>query len=164
MSTYGDKAYEAFFKGYNCSQCVALAFAAEMGLTEEQALKLSSGFGGGMGRMREVCGAFSGAVLVLGALYGNTDPARKTQTYTEVQALAAQYRARNGGGSIVCRELLGLKQAEVSPVASPRTADYYKKRPCPELVRLAADLMAEYIEQHPRPAAGNGEEKGDAPA
>lgn len=164
MSKYGDKAYEAFFKGYNCSQCVALAFAAEMGLTEEQALKLSSGFGGGMGRMREVCGAFSGAVLVLGALYGNTDPALKTQTYTEVQALAAQYRARNGGGSIVCRELLGLKQAEGSPVASPRTADYYQKRPCPELVRLAADLMAEYIEQHPRPAADAGQEKGDAPA
>lgn len=149
MSVYGDKAYEAFFKGYNCSQCVALAFAQEMGLTEEQALKIASGFGGGFGRMREVCGAFSGLTLVLGALYGNTDPAQKTKTYTEVQALAEQYRQRNGGGSIVCRELLGLDKAEGSPVASTRTAEYYKKRPCPELVRLAADLMAEYIEQHP---------------
>ena len=149
MSTYGDKAYEAFFKGYNCSQCVALAFAAEMGLTEEQALKLSSGFGGGMGRMREVCGAFSGAVLVLGALYGNTDPAGKTATYARVQELAARYKARNGGGSIVCRELLGLKQAEGSPVASARTAEYYKKRPCPQLVRLAAEIMEEYIAENP---------------
>lgn len=148
MSVYGDKAYEAFFKGYNCSQCVALAFAQEMGLTEEQALKMASGFGGGFGRMREVCGAFSGLTLVLGALYGNTDPVKKTQTYTEVQALAEQYKQRNGG-SIVCRELLGLSKAEGSPVASARTPEYYKKRPCPELVRLAADLMAEYIQQHP---------------
>ena len=91
----------------------------------------------------------SGITMVLGALYGNTDPAKKTQTYTEVQALAEQYRQRNGGGSIICRELLGLKQAEGTPVASARTPEYYKKRPCPELVRLAADLMAEYIEQHP---------------
>ena len=149
MSAYGDKAYEAFFKGYNCSQCVALAFAQEMGLTEEQALKMASGFGGGFGRMREVCGAFSGITLVLGALYGNTDPAKKTQTYTEVQALAEEYKRRNGGGSIVCRELLGLTKPEDTPVASPRTAEYYKKRPCPELVRLAADIMAEYIQQHP---------------
>lgn len=74
MSVYGDKAYEAFFKGYNCSQCVVVAFAAEMGLTEAQALKMASGFGGGFGRMREVCGAFSGITLVFGALYGNTDP------------------------------------------------------------------------------------------
>ena len=103
-------------------------------------------------------------MLVLGALYGNTDPAGKTATYARVQELAARYKARNGGGSIVCRELLGLKQAEGSPVASPRTADYYKKRPCPELVRLAADLLAEYIEQHPRPAASAGNEKGDDPA
>lgn len=149
MSIYGEKAYNAFYKGYNCSQCVALAFAPEMGLTEEQALKLASGFGGGFGRMREVCGAFSGMTLVLGALYGNISPAQKTQTYREVQALAEQYKQRNGGGSIICRELLGLTKAEGSPVASPRTEDYYKKRPCPELVRLAADLIAEYIEAHP---------------
>ena len=76
---------------------------------------------------------------------------KKTQTYTEIQALAEQYKQRNGGGSIVCRELLGLAKAEGSPVASPRTADYYKKRPCPELVRLAADIMAEYMETHPLP-------------
>lgn len=151
MSVYGEKAYEAFFKGYNCSQSVVLAFAPEMGLTEKQALQMAAGFGGGFGRMREVCGAFSGLTLVLGALYGSDDPAQKSQLYTEVQALAEQYRQRNGGGSIICRELLGLSKPEGSPVASPRTAEYYKKRPCPELVRLAADLMAEYIQQHPLP-------------
>lgn len=151
MSVYGDKAFEAFHKGYNCSQAVALAFASKMGLTEKQALQMASGFGGGFGRMREVCGAFSGLTLVLGALYGSDDPAQKTKMYTEVQTLAEKYRQRNGGGSIICRELLGLSKAEGTPVASPRTAEYYKKRPCAELVRLAADLIAEYIEQHPLP-------------
>ena len=149
VSRYGDAAYEAFFKGYNCSQCVALAFAKEMKMTEEQALKMASGFGGGFGRLREVCGGFSGITLVLGVLYGSADPAKKTALYTDVQALAAEYKVRNGGSSIICRELLGLQKAEGSPVASPRTPEYDKKRPCPELVRLAADIMAEYIEQHP---------------
>lgn len=153
MSVHGDKAYEAFFKGYNCAQCVALAYAEELGMTETQALKLASGFGGGFGRLREVCGAFSGVTLVLGALYGSEDPAKKTALYTEVQAMAERYRTRNGGNSIICKELLGLKQAEGSPVASPRTPEYYKKRPCPELVRLAADLMDEYIQEHPLSAA-----------
>lgn len=149
MSMYGDRAYAAFFKGYNCCQSVAVAFADEMGMTEKQALQLSAGFGGGFGRMREVCGAFSGITLVMGALYGSDDPAQKTALYTEVQALAAEYKARNGRGSIICRELLGLQAAEGSPVASPRTPEYYKKRPCPELCRMAADILAEYIAAHP---------------
>lgn len=153
MSVYGDKAFEAFHKGYNCSQSVALAFAPEMGLSEEQALKMAAGFGGGFGRIREVCGAFSGLTLVLGALYGSDDPAQKTQIYTEVQALAEEYKQRSGGGSIICRELLGLSKPEGTPVASPRTAEYYQKRPCAELVRMAADLLAEYIKQHPLPDA-----------
>ena len=151
MSIYGDKAYETFFKGYNCAQCVAIAFAPVMHMTESQAARISSGFGGGFGRLREVCGAFSGITFVLSTLYGSDDPAQKTATYTEVQALAAEYRRRNGKNTIVCRELLGLQKAEGSPVASPRTAEYYQKRPCPELVRIAADIMAEYIETHPLP-------------
>lgn len=151
MSVYGEKAYEAFLKGYNCSQAVAIAFAGEMGLTEEQAARMAVGFGGGFGRMREVCGAFSGLTLVLGTLYGSADPAQKTTLYGEVQALAARFKEENGGDSIICKELLGLKKPEGSPVASPRTAEYYKKRPCPELVRIAADLMAEYIAAHPLP-------------
>ena len=151
MSQHGDAAYEAFFQGYNCSQCIALAFAQEMGLTREQALKISSGFGGGVGRMREVCGAFSGMVLVLGAIYGNTDPAGKSALYAEVQALAEQYRSRNGGGSIICRELLAKAGAAPTggTAAEERTADYYKKRPCPELCRICADLCAEFIAAHP---------------
>ena len=150
MSVYGDRAYSAFFKGYNCAQCVAIAFAPLMQMTEGQAARLASGFGGGFGRMREVCGAFSGMTLVLGALYGSDDPAQKTATYTEVQALAARYKACNGKGSLICRELLGLAPGENdTPAATPRTPEYYKKRPCPELVRLAADIMADYIEAHP---------------
>ena len=151
MSIHGDLAYENFMKGYNCAQSVALAYAPEMNLTPEQALTMSAGFGGGVGRLREVCGAFSGIVLVLGALYGSPDPSQKTALYTEVQALAERYRTENGGGSIVCRELLGLAKAEGSPVASPRTPEYYKKRPCPQLVRLAADILDEYIAALPLP-------------
>lgn len=149
MSIYGDRAEQAFYSGCNCSQSAVLPFAEEIGMTREQVLKLVGGLGGGVGRMREVCGAFTGITLVLGALYGNTDPAGKTATYARVQELAARYKARNGGGSIVCRELLGLKQAEGSPVASARTAEYYKKRPCPQLVRLAAEIMEEYIAENP---------------
>lgn len=151
MSIHGDQAYNNFMKGYNCAQSVALAFSDEMNLTPEQALTMSAGFGGGVGRLREVCGAFSGIVLVLGALYGSPDPSQKTALYTEVQALAARYGEENGSGSIVCRELLGLAKAEGSPVASPRTPEYYKKRPCPELVRLAANILDEYIAAHPLP-------------
>ena len=121
MSIYGDRAYAAFFKGYNCCQSVAVAFAEEMGMTEKQALQISAGFGGGFGRMREVCGAFSGITLVLGALYGSDDPAKKTALYTDVQALAAEYKARNGGpNTLICRELLGLKQAELRLVPGMR--------------------------------------------
>ena len=149
MSMYGDRAYAAFFKGYNCCQSVAVAFADEMGMTEKQALQLSAGFGGGFGRMREVCGAFSGMVLVLSSLYGCADPTRKTEIYSEIQALATRYKQENGGNSIICRELLGLDKPEGDPHASPRTDAYYKKRPCAELCRIAADELAEYIAAHP---------------
>lgn len=151
MSAYGDQAYQYFKQGYNCSQSVAAAFASEMGLSEEQVMKMAVGFGGGVGRMREVCGAFSGLVLVLGTLYGSADPAQKTALYTEVQALAERFKDESGG-SIICRELLGLSRPEGSPVASPRTETYYQKRPCAELCRLAGDLLAQYTAAHPLPA------------
>ena len=149
MSQYGEKAFALFHEGYNCSQAVTAAFAGKMGMSEEQALKLSVGFGGGMGRMREVCGAFSGMVLVLSGLYGSADPSRKTEMYAEIQALAARYKQENGGNSIICRELLGLDKPEGDPHASPRTDAYYKKRPCAELCRIAAYELAEYIAAHP---------------
>lgn len=151
MSKQGDAAYAWFLQGYNCSQSVVAAFAPQLGLTEEMALRLSAGFGAGIGRMREVCGAFCGVVTVLSMVYADpTDPKDKSRIYALVQQAAEQYRSRNGG-SIICRELLA--KAGVAPAggtaAEERTADYYKKRPCPELCRICADLCAEFIAAHP---------------
>ena len=151
MSKQGDAAYAWFLKGYNCSQSVVVAFAPQLGLTEETALRLSAGFGAGIGRMREVCGAFCGVVTVLSMVYADpTDPKDKSRIYALVQEAAEQYRSRNGG-SIICRELLAKAGAAPAggTAAEERTADYYKKRPCPELCRLCADLCAEFIAAHP---------------
>ena len=151
MSKQGDAAYAWFLKGYNCSQSVVAAFAPQLGLTEETALRLSAGFGAGIGRMREVCGAFCGVVTVLSMVYADpTDPKDKSRMYALVQEAAEQYRSRNGG-SIICRELLAKAGAAPAggTAAEDRTADYYKKRPCPELCRLCADLCTEFIAAHP---------------
>ena len=151
MSKQGDAAYAWFLKGYNCSQSVVAAFAPQLGLTEETALRLSAGFGAGIGRMREVCGAFCGVVTVLSMVYADpTDPKDKSRMYALVQEAAEQYRTRNGG-SIICRELLAKAGAAPAggTAAEDRTADYYKKRPCPELCRLCADLCTEFIAAHP---------------
>ena len=152
MSKQGDAAYAWFLKGYNCSQSVVAAFAPQLGLTEETALRLSAGFGAGIGRMREVCGAFCGVVTVLSMVYADpADPKDKSRMYALVQQAAEQYRARNGGGSIIGRELLAKAGAAPAggTAAEDRTADYYKKRPCPELCRLCADLCTEFIAAHP---------------
>ena len=152
MSKQGDAAYAWFLKGYNCSQSVVAAFAPQLGLTEEMALRLSAGFGAGIGRMREVCGAFCGVVTVLSMVYADpTDPKDKSRMYALVQQASEQYRTRNGGGSIICRELLAKAGAAPAggTAAEDRTADYYKKRPCPELCRICADLCAEFIAAHP---------------
>lgn len=151
MSKQGDAAYAWFLKGYNCSQSVVAAFAPQLGLTEEMALRLSAGFGAGIGRMREVCGAFCGVVTVLSMVYADpADPKDKSRIYALVQQAAEQYRARNGG-SIICRELLAKAGAAPAggTAAEERTAEYYKKRPCPELCRICADLCAEFIAAHP---------------
>lgn len=151
MSKQGDAAYAWFLKGYNCSQSVVAAFAPQLGLTEEMALRLSAGFGAGIGRMREVCGAFCGVVTVLSMVYADpADPKDKSRMYALVQQAAEQYRACNGGG-IICRELLAKAGAAPAggTAAEERTADYYKKRPCPELCRICADLCAEFIAAHP---------------
>lgn len=151
MSKQGDAAYAWFLKGYNCSQSVVAAFAPQLGLTEEMALRLSAGFGAGIGRMREVCGAFCGVVTVLSMVYADpVDPKDKSRMYALVQQAAEQYRARNGG-SIICRELLAKAGAAPAggTAAEERTAEYYKKRPCPELCRICADLCAEFIAAHP---------------
>ncbi len=144
----GEQARELFLQGYNCTQSVAGAFAEETGLDFETAVKLASPFGGGMGRLREVCGAVSGMFLVAGALYGYSGPKdmkAKKELYERIQTLASRYKDETG--SIVCRELLGLDGKDHSPTPSERTEEYYKKRPCPDMVALAADIMEAYIKE-----------------
>lgn len=150
MSKQGDAAYAWFLKGYNCSQSVVAAFAPQLGLTEEMALRLSAGFGAGIGRMREVCGAFCGVTLVISLKYADpADPQDKSRIYAIVQQLAGQYKARSGRGTYLCRELLEGAGATGGAQAEARTPDYYKRRPCAELVRMAAELAADYLEQNP---------------
>ncbi len=150
MMTKGDLAYENFKKGYNCSQAIAAAFADELGMDEKTAVRLACGFGGGMGRLREVCGTFSGIVMVVSILYGYSEPddlTTKKELYEKIQALAEQFRRDNG--SIVCRELLGLGKAEGVPEPESRTHEYYQKRPCSELCRYAGDLLEQFIKDNP---------------
>ena len=139
--------------GYNCCQAVVLAYNDVFGIDDTMAAALSSGFGGGMGRMREVCGSVSGMVLLAGLLKPACDPsdkAARTGNYALVQELAGRFREKNG--SIVCKELLGLvpmgsgqNAAKESPVPSDRTPEYYKKRPCEELVGISARIFGEKI-------------------
>lgn len=149
MERHGERAYELFLGGCNCAQAVLLAFAPDAGLTERQALQIASSFGGGIGGMREVCGAVSGMLMAAGLLYGYEpgDRAGKLAHYACVRELADRYRAENG--SIICRELLGLAGQTAGPQPSERTAAYYKKRPCPELCRIAANILDDYIAEHP---------------
>lgn len=136
-----------FHEGYNCAQSVFAAFAEDYGIDRDTALKLSSSFGGGIGRMREVCGAFSGMCMVAGLETGAVDGHdRKTKAdnYAAVQKLAEEFKAMSGG-SIICKELLGLEKPEHSPVPETRTAAYYRKRPCVELVTHAVEIMEEYL-------------------
>ncbi len=138
-------AEELFQRGYNCAQAVACAYRDALGLTEPQCARLVSSFGGGMGRMREVCGAVSGALLVLGALQGYDDPAdpeAKAAHYARVQRFAGLFRKTNG--SIICRELLaGIPAAnDTAPTAEARTDAFYKRRPCKCYVGDAAELIA----------------------
>ena len=146
----GDRAYELFKQGYNCSQAVFGAFAEELGVDFNTAVKLASGFGGGIGRMREVCGTFTGLTMAASMIYGYNDPddtETKAELYEKIRALADSFREENG--SIICRELLGLQQAEKSAVPEARTSEYYKKRPCAELCRYAAELLEEFIKNNP---------------
>lgn len=140
-------------EGYNCCQAVVLAYNDVFDVDDNTAAALSSGFGGGMGRMREVCGSVSGMVMLAGLMAPAADPSIKvdrTRNYALVQEMADEFRSLNG--SIVCKELLGLvpmgSQAAVakeSPEPSDRTAEYYKKRPCEELVGIAARIVGKRI-------------------
>ncbi len=145
MNLHSDKARKLFKQGYNCAQSVFCAFADELGIDFETALKLSSSFGGGMGRMREVCGAVSGMFMAAGLKFGYTSPVDKevkAEHYARIQELAKAFKAKHD--TIICRELLGV-DADDNPVPSPRTKEYYETRPCEQLVADAADIFAEYL-------------------
>lgn len=147
---YGEQARALFLEGYNCSQSVVCAFCEELGMERGQALRMASSFGGGMGRLREVCGCVSGMLIIVGYLYGYDDPKvydGKKELYARVQKLAGKFTEANG--SIICRELLGLEGKDTSHIPSRRTDEYYKKRPCPDLVAFTAEMLAEYIQAHP---------------
>ena len=146
MSERGEKAEKLFREGYNCSQAVFCAFRDVTGLELDEAAKLASPFGGGMGRLREVCGAVSGALLVLGVVEGYStpgDPEAKKKHYERVREFARRFTEKNG--SIVCRELLSGVGATVGGDPDPRTDEFYKKRPCPNLIRDAADIVGEML-------------------
>ena len=146
---HGIKAAELFLSGSNCAQAIVVAFCDVTGMEESLAAKFSSSFGGGMGRLREVCGAVSGMLMVAGLLYGYEDPGEddcnKKAHYQMVQYLAGRFREEVG--SIVCREI--LKNPPSDPNPSPRTAEYYKTRPCAKMVMTAARILDEYIAEHP---------------
>jgi C_GCAxxG_C_C family probable redox protein len=139
-----------FREGYNCAQAVFTPYAELYGIDQQTALKLSAGLGAGMGRMREVCGCCSAMFLLAGLVKSpasGSDAAGKTENYRLVQQMADAFRAE-AGGSIICRELLGLDHAEGTPVPDDRTAPDYKKRPCPALVQLACRIIEDMLEAH----------------
>ena len=133
--TREEKAEQLFMTGLNCAQSVFCAFADEFGMDEETAAKVSCGLGGGVGRLREVCGAVTGATLVLGMRHGPD----KAAVYPKVQEFCAKFKEECG--SIVCRELTAGTGATVGGQPEARTSEYYRKRPCVELVKLAAKLL-----------------------
>ena len=147
MSAYGDKAEGLFREGYNCALAVFCAFEDITGLNKETASAISSSFGGGIGRMREVCGAVSGAAMVLGLVKGSYSPDNfqaKKDHYALIQEFAAKFKEENG--SIICRELLKGTNSVNGTTPEKRTDTYDKKRPCPLIVRCAADIVADMLD------------------
>lgn len=145
---HGEKAMELFLQGYNCAQAVAVAYGDVTGLGEKESARMVSAFGGGMGRMREVCGAVSGMLFVLSYLYGYDTPgddASKMVLYTRVQDLAGQFREQIG--SIVCREI--LKNPASDPNPTPRNEEFYARRPCARMVFTAAVILDDFIQKNP---------------
>lgn len=144
-----EKAMALFEQGYNCSQAVAGAFCDKTDVDFDTMMRLTSVFGGGMGRLREVCGAVSGMFIITGLLFGydsTEDIEAKKMLYTQVQSLANSFKSQNG--SYVCRELLGLEtKGADNPAPEARTAQYYKKRPCKELVGDAADILDRFLKE-----------------
>lgn len=147
-----EKAVSLFKEGYNCSQSVVAAFADMYGFTSEQAFRMAASFGGGIGRMRETCGAACGLFLIAGLETGaieGADRRGKAYNYALVQELAEEFKQRNG--ALRCAELLGLSNEE-AVVSTPelRTEQYYAKRPCAKMVEEAARIWCEYLDKHPK--------------
>lgn len=144
-----NRAVDNFMAGYGCCQAVVAAFADLYGVDDTLAKRLAAGFGGGVGRMRMMCGAVSGIVILVGLDCGQTegsDREGKSACYKVVQELLNRSKKENG--SLICAELLGLKgyeKANTSYIASPRTAEYYKTRPCAAKVESAAKIFAKYL-------------------
>ncbi len=148
--TRREMAMANFYEGYNCSQSIVLAFADLIPIEKTTLLKMSSSFGGGMGRLREVCGSVTGMFMIAGILYGYDGPETgqvKADHYARIQELARRFEETHG--SIVCREMLGLSVRHDVPVPEARTQEYYKKRPCPEIIGDAAEILEQYIKENP---------------
>ena len=146
--TRKEKAMQSFLDGYNCSQCMILAFEDVIDIDIKQALKIASPFGGGMGRLREVCGSVSGMFMILGYILGYNEPEDyegKKVLYAHIQELARRYEEANG--SIICRDLLGLPVQRQDSTPEKRTEKYYKNRPCTEKIGSAAEILEEYLKE-----------------
>jgi C_GCAxxG_C_C family probable redox protein len=146
MNNHTDTAGALFDQGYNCAQSVFAAFCDETGLDMDTALRLSSSFGGGMGRLREVCGAAAAMFMVAGIKFGYTSPVdkeAKAEHYRLIQSLANEFKAKNG--SFICQELLGLPEGADEPTPAARTQGYYDTRPCGGLVECAAEMIDELL-------------------
>jgi C_GCAxxG_C_C family probable redox protein len=146
LGTKAKRAKELFKDGYNCSQAVLGAFCDDLNLDFESAMRMASSFGGGMGRLREVCGAVSGLFLAVGLKFGYSSPIdidAKAKHYELIQQLAEKFKEKNG--SIICRELLNVGENKESHIPEKRTEMYYKKRPCAELVEDAAEIFEELL-------------------
>ncbi len=144
--THREKAIEYFCAGYNCAQSVFAAFCDVTGYSEKEAFMLASSFGGGMGRMRETCGAVSAMFMVAGIVKGyddiSTDEPKKAH-YELIQAMAAEFKKAHG--TITCRELLAGLGTDSKPTPSARTEEYYKVRPCVRFVATAADIVDKMV-------------------
>ena len=137
-------ANELFKQGYNCAQSVFCAHCKELGIDFETGLKLSSSFGGGMGRLREVCGAVSAMFMLAGLKSGYTtsdDDKIKEEHYARIQKLAEKFKTKFG--SIICRELLNKQDEKLSPVPTKRTEKFYTERPCEKFVEFASKIIQE---------------------
>lgn len=148
--TRREKAMANFKKGYNCSQSIILAYQDMIPIDKSILSKMASSFGGGMGRLREVCGSVSGMFLIAGILYGYDEPETgqvKAEHYARIQELARRFEEKHG--SIICREMLGLNVKHDVPVPEARTSEYYKKRPCAEIIGDAAEILEQYIKENP---------------